>query len=678
MRFETPVPGDRLLERIIRLAKSARDTVGFLPDSAFTDRADRGTLLACLDGEKLCGYALYDLPRDEIRLGQLVVSKSAQGRGIARLLVDRIEQRHSSRRGIFLRCRNDFAANEMWPHLGFTALAERAGRSFDQKPLTFWWRDFGHATLFSLQAETDSRPIAVLDACVFFDLAEAKPLPAIQQLRSDWINEHVSLAVSNHIFEEIRRGKDQARRNRERARAQPFVLRHEVASASNAALDQLRQRHPNAPDKDKDDLTHLAHAIAAGATWMVTGDRTFRNRYGSSAAALGGVKLVSAGALVKGVDELARQDLYEIQDLAGTIVSRREVDSERLGALAERFVNHRGGEKIRDLRDLLENAASRTDEVRLQLIEVDGEPRALMGTEKAPPHLSVLLARTSSGKGETTLARHLLAALRDSATASKIQHVRVVDHLASSAVLASYQAEGFALSADGKASAYPIEGRGTLAELKRRLHVLGHTPDQPDSRPNDSTLEAAQAEIACAPYRVLGAGLRTFIVSIKPTWARNLFSAKSPQGELMPREWTLGLRREQIYYRSPHAPGGIEAPARILWYVSGPNTPGGGEIRGVSQLREVVKGPAVHLHNRFKRLGTYSLQQVEGSADKTGTAMALRFSHTQEFDRGIGLDDLRRILTGDPKSRRVTFQSPTLVDEQVFVDILLRGFPDAP
>src|SRR5690242_12554427 len=114
-----PPPGDSAIAQVTRLAAKARRTVGFLPDSAFTERAEQGTLLVALDGDTVVGYALYDLPRDEIRLVQLVVAEGRQGQGIARALVDTIARDHHERRGILLSCRNDFPAHQLWDRLDF-------------------------------------------------------------------------------------------------------------------------------------------------------------------------------------------------------------------------------------------------------------------------------------------------------------------------------------------------------------------------------------------------------------------------------------------------------------------------------------------------------------------------------------------------------------------------------
>ena len=50
-------------DAVLALAKAARGTVGFLPDSAFHERARQGTLLAIRsNGGALVAYALFDLP----------------------------------------------------------------------------------------------------------------------------------------------------------------------------------------------------------------------------------------------------------------------------------------------------------------------------------------------------------------------------------------------------------------------------------------------------------------------------------------------------------------------------------------------------------------------------------------------------------------------------------------
>lgn len=199
LRLARPAAGTATYGGVLSLAKHARGMVGFLTDAAFAQRADQGTLLVAVLDNEVAGYVLYDLPRDEIRIMHLVVAPLRRGLGLARKLVDHVADDHAERRGIFLHCRNDFDADTLWPKLDFEPRGERPGRSFDGKPLTRWYRSFGQPDLFTYLHESDTRPVATMDACVFFDLVAQRPKPVAQQLRADWLGEHVRLAVTGHL-----------------------------------------------------------------------------------------------------------------------------------------------------------------------------------------------------------------------------------------------------------------------------------------------------------------------------------------------------------------------------------------------------------------------------------------------------------------------------------------------
>lgn len=672
--LQRPHEGDGTYGHVLELAKGARKTVGFLPDSAFADRARQGTLLAFVDGERVAGYVLYDLPRDEIRIVQLVVAPGTRGRGLARGLIDAVVAAHPDRRGVLLHCRNDFPAHRVWPKLDFIPVGERPGRSFDGKPLTRWFRSFGQPDLFTLLDEADSRPLAILDACVFFDLVAARSKPVARQLRADWIGEHVRLGVVDHVLIEIAKGTDAAERQRQRQAAEPFRLAQSPTSGWRPVYERLVAALPDAPAKDEDDLTHLAQSIAAQASWLVTTDSVFIRRYGATSADLGGPRLLAPAAFLREVDEQARGDRYQPVDLADTKVTRREVDARSLSVLADTFVNHARGEKIRELRGATYLAAARPMAAHLELIEVDGDPRGLVGWELIDGSLNVTLLRVTTGRGETTIGRHLLGLLREQALASGVEAILVVDPFPSGAVQRSFRDEGFA-SAPDHVIAHVLRGSGTHAELLERATALGSpvaNAEMLGDNQDDLPLRAAAAERWFAPYRVVGAGISNFVVPIRSSWAAALFDVGLSEGQLFSREWALGLRRELVYYRSPANSRGLGAPARILWYTSGTG-PGGGTIRAVSHLIEVAVDEYERLFHRFARLGAYRLGDVKRAADKRGRSMALRFSHTALLEHPVPLDAYRRIVSGDPKSKRVVLQSPQLIDEHAFVRILELG-----
>ena len=663
-----PTPGDTALAQVIKLGARARRTVGFLPDSAFRERAEQGTLLVALDGDAVAGYALFDLPRDEIRLVQLVVAEARQGQGIARALLDVIARDHNERRGILLSCRNDYPAHRLWDRLDFLALSERPGNSFDRKPLTRWFRPFGRPDLFTYLQETDSRPLATMDACVFFDLVAPTPKPVAQQLRADWLDEHVRFGVTDHLFAEIAKGKDPDERRRQRSEADPLRLSATPRAVWKPYYDRILAVHPEAPGKHQSDLVHVAQSIALGATWLITTDGTLTRRYAAVAESLG-VRLVKPPALIREIDQLARGDRYRPVDLAGTDVTRREADAATLASLADIFVNHRDDERLRDLRQHIDVAAAGVGQQRLELIDVDGEPRGLVSWRLTARGLEVGLIRANTGVGETTIARHLLAMVRDQAVASGAETITITDPSVTAAVQRSYRDEGFAARGD-VIVAHALLGRGTLDDLRRRAQDLGSPLAQGNELGGQSdafVARAAAAERWFAPYRVICAGIPSFLVPIRHGWATRLLGAGLAEDQLWAQEWGLGLRRELVYYRHPRNPGGLAAPARLLWYVSG-TEPGAGMIRATSHLTEVAMDDADRLYHRFQPLGVYSREDVRGRADMRGYAMALRFSHTETFDQPIALGEYRRVLTAE--GTPVVLRSARPVSEHTFVTLL--------
>lgn len=62
-------PGsEQSLQAVISFAKRFKSTVGFLPDAAFRDRGEAGTLILAHKGEQLVGYVLYGRSRSVLKL----------------------------------------------------------------------------------------------------------------------------------------------------------------------------------------------------------------------------------------------------------------------------------------------------------------------------------------------------------------------------------------------------------------------------------------------------------------------------------------------------------------------------------------------------------------------------------------------------------------------------------
>ena len=255
------------------------------------------------------------------------------------------------------------------------------------------------------------------------------------------------------------------------------------------------------------------------------------------------------------------------------------------------------------------------------------------------------------------------------------QTIRIIDNWPSAAVARSFRDEGFA-GHGGSVVAHAFAGMGTLVELQERAREAASPLAEGSSfaggGPGDVAQRAAEAERWFAPFRVIGAGIPSFVVPIQHGWATDLVDVGLAEDQLLQRPWGLGLRRELVYYRTPRNPAALPVPARLLWYVSG-SAPGARTIRAVSHLTEVAIDAHERLFHRFRPLGVYTAADVAGRADASGRAMALRFSSTQRLGHPVKLDDYRRVLTGDPKSRNVILQSIRAIDEHTSVRLIGLG-----
>lgn len=181
----------------------------------------------------------------------------------------------------------------------------------------------------------------------------------------------------------------------------------------------------------------------------------------------------------------------------------------------------------------------------------------------------------------------------------------------------------------------------------------------------------AEAERQLWPIKLLGA-MPTFMLSIHPTYAAQLFETNLAAATLFGRDLGLGLSREHVYYRGCGWRGGLRAPARLLWYVKGTRATGTGYLAAVSTLLEISIGRPRSLHQRFARLGVWSRQEVEAAAGNQAEVMALRFADTELLAHPLELGELRNLYATASLSFQAP-QSPRAVPEHMFCLLYQRA-----
>jgi len=142
IQIKTISIGDKYLDEAIQLWRINSDTLGFMPKGAFEQAATAKTLFGAVDqNDHLLGYVLFRRSRGGIKIAHLCVKSDARGQGTARMLVEYITKQYSDTSGLGLWCRDDYAANKMWPHLGFSPRARRRGRGSEGGELVLWFKD---------------------------------------------------------------------------------------------------------------------------------------------------------------------------------------------------------------------------------------------------------------------------------------------------------------------------------------------------------------------------------------------------------------------------------------------------------------------------------------------------------------------------------------------------------
>ena len=225
------------LDAVDDLMKRHSRTLGFLPREALQSylmRQRGGVLGAKTNAGQLVGYLLYAANPNYFRITHLCVLEECRGQGVAKRLVNGLKDFATTQRSIKLNCRRDFPANDLWPKLGFVALANKRSRSRAKHFLTIWHLTLGPDDQLDLfqaitsnrldlfQAITSGSSLdVVIDAQIFFDFDEpdsAKTKPS-KVLLSDFLIDSLNLLITDEIFNEIDRQDDPKLRNKSRNRA---------------------------------------------------------------------------------------------------------------------------------------------------------------------------------------------------------------------------------------------------------------------------------------------------------------------------------------------------------------------------------------------------------------------------------------------------------------------------
>lgn len=677
-RLSFPTP---YLERVVALHRLNSKTLGFLPAGAFEEHARLRQIIVALDGDEFLGYVLYRIARGRAAIVHLCVANKAHGRGVARMLVERLKQETRLLDGIRLLCRRDYDINHIWSKFGFEAVNNKAGRGKDEAELTCWWFSHGHPDLFSRVSEPDPvRQRVVIDANVFYDLhfRDTSESEDSKALMADWVQASIELVATKELGNEIENAPDEALRRTSRAEATHYLTLPADDEAFQKLCAELRSRFPEAVTlRDEADLRQIAYAIVGGAPFFVTRDGTLIERC-ESLYRSHGLTVLHPAELINQLDAVEREGDYRPARIEGSRLTNMLLKAEALDQIVGAF--KLPDERVNEFAKTLLHALSHPKTSDVQVIsDYSNSPVVLGVMDRISANaLSVpVLRRTRHPLGATMMRNFLRACLASAATEGRL--LVTLDEKGISVADAEILREFGFIPCGTVRAKLALRVVDTLEAISKTVSGLAIAPylDPAKRAALDGIAEALKyrsADSAAAierqlwPAKVIGADVPTFIVSMRPEWAQHFFDVDLGSQLLIGLRDDLHLGVEGVYYRSLEN-NNLSAPGRVLWYVSKGDGEGSMSVKACSQLEEVVVGKPKDLFRRFQRLGVYEWRDVLAAAknDVSNDIVAFRFRMTERFRTPVGMKTLELLDIRGP------FMSPRKLSEVQFASIYENG-----
>lgn len=628
--IEAVSPGSPHYQRIIELGNANSATLGFLPYAAIRQAADEGRVLAFVEDGEVKGYALYGkrVRTGDISLTHLCVDKDQRGQGIARELVEGIVERNPHRAGIRLSCRKDYDANEMWPELGFTRWGEKPGRSRAGHPLVTWLRPIAAQSLFEGHNHEDARLLVAIDTNILLDILEQRDFPASKALTADWVEEVAELAVTTQSRSEL---SDRGSRSEGfESSLDGFRTLEPSPEAWHAKLESLRQA-PFTAQVGASDLQVVAQAATCDAAYLVTRDENLLKQ-GKHIEKTTGLTLVGPDDFLVRLQASGGEHSHQTQAIAASGMSVATVSKMPTNAELSVYCHHHVSERPSDIRQRLGKATAHEGRIE-QIVTEAGEPVALGAMYRDHSRVTVTVLRSATGQHSYSAARQM------------IHHLRTVVAMDGPAAIFIEDQTHPSVEQALKDEGFRSEGSSWEAVIETSVFAPGDALPQELSKIGWDRLDAnliREYERYAWPSKVFSGTVTSYFVPIKPEYARVLLGYEEPQARLFEMHPLAAAARENTYYMAPRQ--SVEAPARIIWWVSGGGAFGG--VKAISWLDAFDTDGPRRLYRKYRDRGVLDERQVLDSAKPSGkdghpTATALLFSQTEIFHEPIPISRAR-------------------------------------
>jgi len=678
------------LEAITAIYRQNNRELGFLPDGAFQERLAKRQILVAKNSEVIVAYVLFSVnQKSEIRIAHLAVCSESRGKGISRLLINKLRSDYAKNARIRLNCRADYEAANVWHSLGFVVSKRMPGKKLDGSELISYTLTLNDTPLFELPTSPLELPLIVCDANVCIDIRYPnRPRhESASGLLADWLADEISIAVTEEVFNDLDRQDEPMKSEM----LSSIRTSWNVISSDNEAAERHRNllRTILGDPKDASDVSdqrHLAIAASRNAVAFATYDEELLKKAPDILGSLG-IRVQRPSEIISELDSVVRASVYQYREMRNTGIERHRVKSINELDIGE-FARENHGESRRVLSAIIDGALSLPDRFEVaQIRNASHQSLALVLTEvKSACEKSIRIFRVARRLAGTRLGNvvsELLAQLPlETANSSQSAVLKIEDPHVEPFLLSACLRRGFQI-ADHQYIKTMLPGVWDFKSLQEVINSITAANGL------STTLCAAILELANAaakgcqcstqrlealihPGKVTFGKLPTFVVPIQPEWAQELFDFRIWDRPLLSMETCLVINPDSVYYKRPkNSPKGDNA--RILWYVSGSKLRGGGCIRACSVMTQGVTGTVKDLYREYQRLGVFEWRHLMdhfGSPD--AAAFAMEFTNTELFPRTISLDELNAILVENGMKRQ-QFVSAVEISQAAFETIYLQA-----
>ena len=680
------------LEQVVALGDQSHATVGFLPEQAFHDYADKKQILGLIDSDAaaLIAYIMFRYKSTTCIIVQMCVAQQYRSKGYAKQLMEALVAKEKEFASDFqLSCRRDYGLEDFWSAMGFHPIGERAGRATRENTvLTIWNRHNPEAKdLFSsLYKSENSQAKVVLDTNVVIDLySNDRRSLALQQ---DFLHEYVECHISPDVLTEINEQNDEYVRNAQREYVKShFPVTHIDALQTEKISNRIIEMKPCAKGSNTwFDIKHIAFAIAMEAEAFITNDLEWIDTPIADAIFdYYGLKIFTPNELVKRIDELDSPETYAPRMLAGLNLQYSEVKQEKISVIVDTFYVQYSGKKKRAFAEYIRAWAAKIKTHHILFITSNEQPLcAVLYFEKDKKLIVESIYYKSTALKQSiwgTFTTRIVFKLLEYARGKELSEICVKITGLQETLIQSIKKCGFIRNGDYlvrfiRIGIYSLSDVRTVDSLPSNsaLNVgIQKLIQKTENRWTLQDSELIKVEKIFWPMKLSVPGvIRCFIAPIQAEYAKELFDEKLADTNLSffeNEKYEPALSIENVYYKSakqriPYY------PARILWYVSQSQMMETGAIRACSYLDLVKVGNAKKLYNLYRRLGVFDYHQLTRMGG--GALAAYKFSYTELFDQPIALDRTRQIL-GIPG---LSFQSFKEVSNDLFLKIYSEGMRD--